>query len=213
MAFLSVSDIASSLPAGYDSSQAERILVKIESQLTRLGFVFTDPSPSSQKMSNRHGVTLFEINPVRNITGVIIKSFIDLTQSEVLILNQDYTLLEHSNLSGYTVQVETPRRRIKHPDYLEVTGKFGIYIDFDLTTLEVRLLRLAIIDLIRKLLDVYANQSMFNAGISESSTGKSSVKFDKSTYQEALNSLDITQDPDFSNSLSHFLNSDFGVYA
>ena len=205
MAFLTTNNIASDLLVGYDSEQVDRLLLSAQAELQRIGIVFSDDSASAFSIDvDSTPRSVFNITPTRTITSVVRKTR-GTSSATTLTLNTDYIAHDHINISGYTVQIELLNDSILGNDYLEITGKRGIYVDFTATTnYTTKLLRAGIIDWVRSQLNVKSGQGTIQQGITEASTGKSRVKYGDG-QSASLSITRISEDKDFQTVLNYFL--------
>jgi len=205
MAFLTTNNIASDLLVGYDSEQVDRLLLSAQAELQRIGIVFSDDSASAFSIDvDSTPRSVFNITPTRTITSVVRKTR-GTSSATTLTLNTDYIAHDHINISGYTVQIELLNDSILGNDYLEITGRRGIYVDFTATTnYTTKLLRAGIIDWVRSQLNVKSGQGTIQQGITEASTGKSRVKYGDG-QSASLSITRISEDKDFQTVLNYFL--------
>lgn len=205
MAFLTLTNIQSELPNGFNPAQAERLLVKIESQLQRLGFVFVAVNETTREFyADRFGQRIFDFGYARDITAV---GIVDINGATVFTFGAppEYRLVEHPNIAGLFYRVELTTVSIREPFALQFTGRFGIYVDFaDTTSFETRLLRSSVIDYIIKYLSVYSSQPVQAMNIKSASTGESKVTYgDAGTA--ALMNFHLEEDFDFGETIKHFV--------
>jgi hypothetical protein len=128
MAFLTQSDIASRLPSGYNTELVDDLLAQVESELANLGLTFTGfVSATRQIHADSQGQSIWDLLPFASLPSVKIKQF-NSTSETALVANEDYRIIEHSNVSGVYTRLELiPRQRrdLKDPEYLELTGSWG----------------------------------------------------------------------------------------
>jgi len=203
MAFLTTSDIISSLQSGADSAQVGRDLAKIEAQLLGAGFVFSDPSPSTKliRPSGYNIRRIFKTSPYRSLTSVDLRTQINVagtTQTEYT----DYIRINHLLISGYSVGIELLEQEITEPAHLALTAKWGMYIDFSTTNTASTLLKAGIIDFVSNVLYARSADSVRSAGIIRAKTGESDVAYSETLL--SYNGWNILGDPDFQQVLSYF---------
>lgn len=195
MAFITTADIAANLPVGFDSNEVDRLLLSAEADLVRMGLVFNDSPASAFKIPVEHVErSVFSITPTRTITLVRIGC----EGSNSFRVVTDYTTSQHANITGYTTQIELIHDRLIDLDYLEVTGKRGIYINFtDLDSYETNLLRTGLIAWIRSQLSIKKGQSLTLQGITSAGTGESKVAYGVMAQSGTISNWGLLDDPDF----------------
>ena len=203
MAFLTHTQIASELPSGYNQKLVARLLVRLELELKKLDLVFTDPVQTIQSCKGESGSynSLFDFTLASDITAVNLK-YLGSDSSSLLVQDEDYTVVEHPNLDGYFYRIEMIRRELSPNEYLGLTAKFGVFIDFsDLNTLDEKanIVYGVVIDWVLKQLD-YASRGYQH--INSSSTGDTSVSFKELDGRKYYSS--ILKDPEFRSDLSYF---------
>jgi hypothetical protein len=200
MAFLTTSDISSQLPVGFDILFVDRFLIKIEQELKNMYLVFSPQVEETRKINtNELPDSIFDLIPITNLTNIKIKNYSN--TSEKVLTSTDYILSCMNNFSNYTNRIELINCNISSPHFLEITAKFGIYINFnDVNSEAAKLLKAIIIDATIKQLS-YSNtdyQTIASAG-----SGESRVSYNDSMNRQYYSN--ITLDPEFKNSLSYFL--------
>jgi hypothetical protein len=203
MAFLTSTNIADDLPAGFDTKLVDRLLVRLEQDLKNFGLVFTDPGATTQNIKGENGSynSLLDFTLAKTITAVNLK-YEGSDSASLLTLDSDYSLIEHPNLTGYYYRIEMLRSQLVPGQYLSMTAKFGAFIDFVSgvpTTESAILLQGIIIDFIIKQLRYYSSDFQ---QISRSKTGDTEVQFRDVSNSQYYSS--ITQDPEFRSALSYF---------
>lgn len=203
MAFLVTADISSSLEVGYNSAQVDRLLLSAEASLRSLGFVFEDVSATARSIEGASiGRSVFSITPVRTITSVR-KLNEQGTLLSTLTEGTDYIVRKHPNINQYTTQIELLDNCLYAYNVIEVTGIWGIFIDFTAASnFEQKLLRAGIIEWVQSSLNINIGQSALEMNISKSKTGQSEVTYNNP--DTALQLESITTDNNFSNILNYF---------
>jgi len=203
MAFLTTSDISTNLEAGFNSSQVDRLLLTAEQSLRRVGFVFSVPSQTTRTIEGDYtGRSVFGITPVSSISAVTRGDQVGNIHNTIS-LGFDYLKRSHRNIPTYSIQIELVNSPIYSNNVINITGLWGIYIDFTATdNFEQKLLRAGIIDWIRLMLDQYSASSNVAQNVQSASTGESRVAF----FAKSLSDFDwdITQQPNFQSTLEYF---------
>lgn len=212
MPFLTTSDIASSLPAGYDSALVDRLLIRLESDLTDRGFVFDAPSVETRAFyPTNYAQTLFDLPNASAITTVKAKAYVSgASESTLSVSTNDYLLTEHPAAPGYYYRITTTLS-FSYPNYVEITGKFGLFVNFsDNNDKIAKLLKSAIIDFVINQVKYSTNSSsavprtkraktadaseieFFESGyVGSSGQGASSSAFDDPSFAAVLNKFNI----------------------
>lgn len=201
MPFISLSQISMFLPENIDNNFAEAELLKIQIDLENIGLVFDLPLVTTINMeSDILSQTIIYFKPVAIDTNLSI-SIID--NGQVTIPN--YFNIKHLKLESYLRGIRLLSHQISFPSILSVTGKFGIYIDFNSNSKEANLIKQAICKFISKNWKFSLND---NRVITEAKTGDSSVRFDtvgKKQASEYDYYPNISIDPDFYYLFDYFL--------
>ena len=188
MAFYNIATYASKFPSGYDTNKADRAWTQIEASLTRIGFVFSEQSPSTRILEAKESRTaVFDLYvPISEVTAVK-RGRRGVGVTHTYTEGLEYVAHENPNMAGYVTQIELLRgRSLRKPDYIEVTGKKGIYIDAsDTTSLGNKLLINAIVDVMIDVLNAEQSASIKAQGIRSSSTGKTSVSYVDQSSEDA----------------------------
>jgi len=212
MAFLTVSDISSSLPTGYDSSMAQRLLDMVEASMLARNISFNTISQTTRTLDsdlgNRETENLYigyslQLNTqkiflsdyITSVASVSIKSY---ESSDYINLtnNLDYTTIPHANLDSTYNGFILNKYKISYPNYLEVVAKFGLYVDFTASTNVVtKLFKSCIIEFIRNQLNLRKNYGLITSAEEAGS---------KVTY--SANSLDMSRSVDDSPDLKIIYN-------
>lgn len=202
MAFLVYDDISSELPTGANQALVGRLLLRIEQELRKCGLVFAELDVASEARKLRadsFGQSIFSFDPISGTITASIKEY-GSNYSQLLTLDTDYILVEHPYFDTYHYRLELLDVQISANHYLELSGDFGLLIDFaDTDNFQVKLLRSVIVEFIIKSLD-YAS-SGYNDTVS-SSTGDSSYTMKKSKNREYYSSIHM--DPEFQEVLTYF---------
>ena len=200
MPFLAFTDISNSIPTG-NEAKVENILVKLETELTGAGMVFSSPASSTYSIKpDREGQKVFDFGYFSSVTEVKVKDTSSSSYERVLVEGEDYSLAPHPNLDGISNRIEILWSQSLYPPYyLSVSAKSGIYIDFSGNSLASRNLKAIIIDWVNKLL-FYAKKG--NREVIESKTGDSQVKYSESTGRQYYSQ--ILQDPEFISQLNYY---------
>jgi hypothetical protein len=199
MPFLVFTDISNSIPAG-NEAKVENILVKLETELTNAGMVFSSPTSSTYSIKpDREGQKVFDFGYFSEITEVKLKDTSS-SSERLLVEGQDYSKAPHPNLANIYSRIEVlTNQSLFPPYYLAVSAKSGIFIDFSDNSLASKNLKAIIIDWITKLL-FYAKKG--NREVIESKTGDSQVKYSESTGRQYYSQ--ILQDPEFISQLNYY---------
>jgi len=203
MPFLTHNNIASELPTGYNQTLVARLLVRLSIEFKKLGLVFDLPIETIQSVKGQNGNynSLFDFTLAKDITAVNLK-YLGSDSNSLLVRDVDYNLVEHSNLDGYYYRIEMLRRQLNPNEYLGLTAKYGVFIDFKSgapTDESAILLQGVVVDWILKQLD-YASRSYQH--ISSSSTGDTSVSFKELDGRKYYSC--ILSDPEFRSALDYF---------
>jgi hypothetical protein len=128
MAFLTLPDISSRLPTGYDTELVVDLLAQIQSELANLGFTFTGFTTATRQIHcDIYGQSIWDLLPFASLSSVKIKQF-NSSSETVLVANEDYRIVEHSYVDGIYTRLELIsryRRDLKDPQYLELIGSWG----------------------------------------------------------------------------------------
>jgi len=204
MAFLTTSNIANQLPVGFDTLQVDRFLLVIEGELRRIGLIFTDESSSTFVIKGDHIPTrIFNITPTRHITAIVIANPPSFNTS-TLVLGQDYRTDDHVNIAGCTTHIELLNRALRGHGELRITGNRGIFVNFaDSASYDANLLRASIVDWIRSELNIKKGQSVTERGITQATTGDSTVRY--ASASGGTSSRSFIDSPDTQQTLNWFL--------
>jgi hypothetical protein len=200
MAFLARADIASSLPSGFDTALVDRLLVRLGVELKGLGLVWDNPSSTTRPVKGEQNSynSILDFNFVKTISAVNLKY--EGSTSSCLLSASQYNLVEHPNLDTYFYRIELNGWKLNTGEYLDITGLWGVFIDFTGTLDEkAGLLKGIIIDYILKQLR-YSSQNYQT--ISRAKTGDTDIQFSQlegSSYKSS-----ILKDPEFSSALNYF---------
>jgi hypothetical protein len=183
MSFLTVANISDRLPIGFNDGIVTDILAQIEAELLSLGLSFTGFVTETRKIyADKHGQAIFDIQPFQSLSSLKIKQY-NSNSETVLTENQDYTLVEHTFVTGLYNRVElVPYSRchsVKHPQYLEMIGSWGFMstVPADLKGVIVRYINSQL---------AYASNGY--STVTRAKTGDSDVTF-SNTDQEFVNSI------------------------
>jgi hypothetical protein len=197
MAFITTSDISSNLPVGFDTGVVDRLLVVIEAELRSKDVVFDPIIPSIRQLEPDYSAgqlrqSLFDVNFLSSVSSVKIKRRGD-TSETALTLDDDYVLAEHQNLDTIFTRIEIVKREISTPHYLEINGKFGLFVDFsDTNSFLAKLIKAGIIEFIRNQLSLKKNAGQ--GAIASASEAGSSISYHASSIDM---SRTIWDSPDF----------------
>lgn len=198
MAFYTSSTISSELPAGFDSRLVDRFLLVLEQELSSLNLVFEPPSETIKEIHAEDvPISIFDLVPVKNISKIAIKSYRS-DNEIVLAINNDYTLSKMNSFSEYYNRIRLNRVAISFGHYIEITGKFGVYIDIEADDKHSKLLKALVVDYVIKMLNYSSNdyQTVKSGG-----TGKSQVTFESNRNYYSS----IIDDPEFQAILNYFI--------
>jgi hypothetical protein len=206
MAFLQASDISSSLPAGYDIALVDRLLVTIEADLLSMNLAFNPISATTRELETYldsnlgyhiNSQSVFGSDYMQDIASIKIKQRGE-TGETVLTLNSDFTLVAYSNLDNYYQAINLIHHNISNPNYLEVTAKFGLYIDFaDTSSIIAKLLKAGVTNYIINQLNLKKNT---NGLIQSASEAGSSITYSSNSMDLSRN---IQSSPDFQSIFSY----------
>ena len=169
MAFLSYSDV-SDYTGTIPQAVVDGWLASIELSLTQLGLVFESPTTGVKKLySDLWGRKVFHTYPVNNITAVTVKKQYDSSYELNMLNGTDYIEIQNNYA---TTELRT-RFNIFEPDFIEVAGTFGIFIDFDNPTAESNLVKTMVIEFLKDFSHIFNR----NQTVSSSRTGEISVAY------------------------------------
>lgn len=202
MAFLTYDNIQSELPTGANQALVGRLLLRIEQDLRRCGLVFdeNDVLNEARKLrADSFGQSIFNFDPISGTISATIKEYGG-SYSKPLEINEDFLLVENPYFESYYYRLELLNLEVSANHYVELSGDYGILINFgDTTNFYFKLLKSVIVEFIIKSLDYQS--SGYNDTVS-SSTGDSSYSMKKSKNREYYSS--IIADPEFQDVLSYF---------
>ena len=196
MAFITSLAIADRLPCDYNIGLVDDMLLQVQADLESLGLVFTAPAETTKTFGNNFKQRIFDFVG-KDITSVKISDIHG--DSTVDVLSTDYTLSSHLNIPTYISRLELDCA-IREYERLQITAKFGLFIDFTSNDYPSKLLKAIIVRFILKNLEFESTAYM---SIIESRTGDSMTKYDKSKFGDYY--PQIIQDPEFKGQLSYFL--------
>jgi hypothetical protein len=201
MPFFTLTDIQAQLPASYDVNVVNNVLLELEADFRKAGLVFDVPILDARKMTPDRDYfcsVLDENIPFSTVTSVKLKQTNN-TSERLLVAGIDYELILH-NFDNFFTGIGLINRQISKPHFIEITAKFGLYIDCSSTTLfETKLLKALIVGWVTKQLEF---SSMNHQNVSEARTGESTIKM---TNNRTYGYFSILSDPEFQSKLSYFI--------
>lgn len=182
MPFLTQTDIASRLPNSFNTELVEDLLAQIESELIKSGLTFTGFMTTTRQIhADSCGQSIWDLLPFTSLSSVKIKQF-NSDSETVLTANQDYRIIEHSNVQDIYTRLELiPRYKseLRDPQYLELTGLWGF-----MSTVPTDLKGV----IARYIASQLTYQSLDYKTITRSKTGDSDVYYSDNS-QEFVNSI------------------------
>jgi hypothetical protein len=203
MAFLTTANITPDLPTGFNPRLVGRVLRGLERELKILGLVFEvqfDETRTVKGEINTYN-SLLDFNSVANIASVNLR-YEGSSDIRVLTAGDHYSLVEHPNISGYFWRIEFLREKLGLGEYIEITGEWGIYIDFsDLEDLDDKSQQVYDLAVDWVLKQIRYNSANYQS-IRSSSTGDTSVSFSEQENSKYHSS--ILRDPEFRKAINYF---------
>lgn len=179
MAFLTISDIVTRLPNGYNSDVVVDLLSEIESELAGIGLTFSTFVTEPRRLEpDDFGQGIFNSRFFNAVTSVKIKEY-GSSSADTLILNTDYILAECPNVDNLYYRIELLQSQIKKPSYIELAASFGFMVSVPASIKA---------SIIKYILSQLNYQAEGNKHITMSKTGESTTSYnvEKSEYSNSI---------------------------